>query len=242
MMIPWVSPGQGFPDLSSALQDPNGLLAASQTLTAQDILLAYRQGIFPWCGLDQPILWWSPDPRMVLFPDQVKISRSLKKSILKADYTISMDTHFEMVMRECAQPRKSDASTWIGEDFIAAYTQLHHQGIGHSVEIWKGNELVGGLYGLSFGQMFFGESMFSKKTDASKIALTFLCFLLSHYAKSLIDCQVANAHLASMGAYNMPRGEFVQYLSSAMKEEMIDWRAISDNMDHYYAAFLQTLR
>jgi len=215
-MIPWLHPTTPFPPLERALTEPNGLLAAGGDLSLPRMLEAYRHGIFPWFNPGEPILWWSPDPRMVLFPDEFKISRSLKKRLLCADYKVRVDTAFTRVMRECAAPRGEGGGTWINEPMIAAYGALHEAGYAHSFETWMdgedGEELVGGLYGVAVGRAFFGESMFTRKTDASKIALAYLVAHLEQHDFGVIDCQMKTAHLASLGARAIPRGEFSRQL------------------------------
>ncbi len=203
---------QSFPPLESALTEPNGLLAMGGDLSAARLLQAYRQGIFPWFNADEPILWWSPDPRMVLFPAELNVSHSLKKTLRRTPFEVRTDTAFTVVMRACAAPRQGQAGTWISEPMIAAYTELHRQGFAHSVETWLDGELLGGLYGVAIGQMFYGESMFSRATDASKIAFVALVNRLQADGFGLIDCQMRTAHLASLGAREIPRTEFSQYL------------------------------
>ena len=201
-----------FPPVEQALRTPNGLLAAGGELTPVRLLDAYRHGIFPWFNAGDPILWWSPDPRMVLFPEEFKISRSLRKMLRSHIYEIRTDSAFKQVMRACATPRDGQAGTWIHEDMIAAYTELHRMGVAHSVETWMENELVGGLYGISIGRMFYGESMFSRSADASKAALAHLAAQLCRWSFGMIDCQMNTPHLASLGAREIPRAEFIQRL------------------------------
>jgi len=201
-------PNQAFPALEKALVEPDGLLAIGGCLTEQRLLNAYRQGIFPWYGRGEPILWWSPNPRTVVFPDKLHISQSLRKTLRKAVYSVSFDQAFNAVIDACAKPRSSDSGTWISKDIKHAYCQLHHSGIAHSVETWHNGELVGGLYGLAIGQVFFGESMFHSRTDASKVAFAELVGQLIAWDYQLIDCQVYNPHLASLGAEEIPRSYF----------------------------------
>lgn len=203
-----------FPPVEQALSEPNGLLVAGGDLSPQRLLEAYSKGIFPWFNEDDPILWWSPDPRMVLFPHELKISRSLRKTLKKRHYQIRSDYNFIQVMHACASPRKDHAGTWIHPEMIAAYTALHEMGLAHSVETWIDGNLVGGLYGVALGKMFFGESMFSYVTDASKIAFVHLVKQLQYWNFGLIDCQVKTGHLASLGAREIPRAEFSQTLST----------------------------
>ena len=212
-MIPWLNPNDPFPPLDSALREPNGLLAAGGDLSPQRLIEAYNRGIFPWFNPGEPILWWSPDPRMVLFPGELKVSRSLRKTLKKQTYEIRVDTAFRQVMEACAAPRDGHSGTWITPAMIAAYTELHRQGLAHSVETWMEGKLVGGLYGVSLGRMFYGESMFSLATDASKIAFVHLVRQLEHWGFGMIDCQMKTAHLASLGAREIPRAEFSQKLT-----------------------------
>jgi len=216
-LIPWLAAGDPFPPLDSALRVPDGLLCAGDELTPERILDAYRRGIFPWFNEGQPVLWWSTDPRMVLFVDELRISHSLRKRLKKMNGSsepgvphveVRCDTVFEKVMRACAAPRDGEAGTWISEAIIESYTALHHRGIAHSVETWIDGQLVGGLYGLSVGRMFFGESMFARATDGSKIALVHLVAFLRDLGCPMIDCQQQTAHLASLGARPMRRAEF----------------------------------
>ena len=211
-MIPWLdpsSPDQPFPPLETALTDPDGLLAAGGDLSPERLTRAYRGGIFPWFEEGQPILWWSPNPRAVLTPETVKVSRSLRKRLKREEYRITFDTAFTAVMRACAEPRAGQRGTWITDDMVAAYGRLHEEGIAHSVECWHGENLVGGLYGVALGRVFFGESMFSRRSDASKVALVGLAERLRTWGYRLIDCQVSSPHLVSLGAVEIPRREFV---------------------------------
>lgn len=203
-----------FPPLEKALDDPNGLLAIGGDLSPQRLIEAYRSGIFPWFNEDEPIFWWSPDPRMVLFPGELKISRSLRKTLHKDCYQIRADTAFTQVMQACAAPRKGQSGTWIHPKMIAAYTALHGMGLAHSVETWIDGELVGGLYGVALGKVFFGESMFSRSTDASKIAFVHLVKQLQYWEFGLIDCQVKTHHLASLGAREISRASFSRQLET----------------------------
>ncbi len=212
-MIPWLDRNQPFPPLTRALLEPNGLLAAGGELSAERLIEAYQHGIFPWYSADQPLLWWSPDPRMVLMPSELKISRSLGKRLHKPDFEVRIDSAFETVMRACAAPRDGQAGTWITDDMVAAYTELHRRGLAHSVETWIDGELAGGLYGVALGRMFYGESMFMRATDASKIALAHLARQLHRWGFGLIDCQMQTSHLASLGAREIPRDDFVRQLT-----------------------------
>lgn len=231
-MIPWINNDAPFPPLESALREPNGLLAAGGDLSPQRLIEAYKHGIFPWFNPGEPILWWSPDPRMVMFPGELKVSRSLRKTLKKQTYEIRADTAFRQVMEACAAPRDGHSGTWITPAMISAYTELHRQGLAHSVETWMGSKLVGGLYGISLGRMFFGESMFSLATDASKIAFVHLARQLERWGFGMIDCQMKTAHLASLGAREIPRAEFSQKLS-----ELVNFHGINGawQFDHELA-------
>lgn len=201
-----------FPPVAQAMRQPNGLLAAGGDLTPARLLDAYRHGIFPWFSAADPILWWSPDPRMVLFPAEFKVSHSLQKTLRRGHYEVHIDSAFEQVMRACASPRKGQDGTWIQEEMIEAYVRLHRLGHAHSFETWMEGELVGGLYGIGIGRMFYGESMFSRKTDASKIALAHLAAQLKRWNFGMIDCQMNTPHLASLGAREIARTEFIARL------------------------------
>ncbi len=228
-MIPWLAPGQPFPPVSSALQTPNGLLAASAELGAERLLVAYPQGIFPWYSEDEPVLWWSPDPRMVLFTDELNVSRSFAKVLRKvardASVELRLDAAFDAVIRGCAEPRDDDARTWITDQVADAYTELHRRGFAHSIETWIDGSLAGGLYGVALGRMFYGESMFSRAADASKIALAALVQLLRSEQVRVIDCQQNTRHLASLGAREIPRRDFVAHLKASVRAAPIDWAA-----------------
>jgi leucyl/phenylalanyl-tRNA--protein transferase len=216
MRLPWLDPrddNQPFPPPDRALTEPDGLLAAGGNLSPRRLLRAYRLGIFPWYSTGQPILWWSPDPRLVLLPESVNVSRSLRKTLKKNQFTITSDIAFAAVIAACAAPRALDSGTWITLEMHRAYCRLHQLGHAHSIEIWHKNELVGGLYGVAVGQVFFGESMFSAMSDASKVALVALAAQLRRWAFALIDCQVHTEHLARMGAMDIPRTMFLQLLA-----------------------------
>ncbi|MDP2760399.1 MAG: leucyl/phenylalanyl-tRNA--protein transferase [Sideroxyarcus sp.] len=204
-------PAMPFPPVEQALTQPNGLLAVGGGLSPARLLAAYQRGIFPWFSPGDPVLWWSPDPRMVLFPAEFKCSHSLRKTLRKGHYEIRTNSAFEQVMRACAAPRDGGNGTWIQEEMIAAYCALHRLDYAHSVEVWMEGELAGGLYGVTLGAMFYGESMFSRRTDASKIALAHLAAQWQrwHGAQGLIDCQMHTSHLASLGARELSRTEFV---------------------------------
>ncbi len=214
-MLPFLNPeqtNQDFPAVHHALTDPNGLLAAGGCLSTQRLINAYRQGIFPWYSEDDPILWWSPNPRLVVFPEKLHISKSLQKTLRQQKYQISFDTAFTQVIEACAAPRKTETGTWLSQEMQQAYTQLHHAGYAHSIEAWYHNELVGGLYGVALGKVFFGESMFHTKTDASKVAFVSLVQQLSAWGYQLIDCQVHTAHLSRLGAEEIKRSQFCALL------------------------------
>ncbi len=212
-MIPWLAEVPVFPPLDKALVEPNGLLAAGGDLNPQRLLAAYRRGIFPWYSVGEPILWWSPDPRMVLLPHELKISRSLAKTLRNADYEVRLDTAFGDVIHACAStPRNGQAGTWITAEMQQAYRELHRLGYAHSVETWIAGKLAGGLYGVALGQVFYGESMFSHVRDASKVALAHLCAHLKRRGFGIIDCQMETAHLASLGARPIPRRDFATRL------------------------------
>ena len=238
-MIPWLDLDTPFPDVSEALRDENGisgLLAAGADLSAKRLLDAYRHGIFPWFSEGQPILWWSTDPRMVLWTEQFNISTSLYKTLKKVDRSIHTDQRwqirfdfaFEQVMRECAAPRRDGAGTWISEDIVTGYRTLHRLGYAHSSEVWLDGKLVGGAYGVNIGRMFYGESMFARVNDASKIALAYLVRFLQLHDVALIDCQQETPHLASLGAKPITRADFLTHLHQAINAPQIrDWRPVT---------------
>ncbi|MDH5231186.1 MAG: leucyl/phenylalanyl-tRNA--protein transferase [Gammaproteobacteria bacterium] len=222
-----------FPDTSLALRDPDGLLAVGGRLSQKRLVQAYRQGIFPWYSDDQPILWWSPNPRLVLFPEHLKISRSLKKTMRKQPFRLSFDEQFLSVIQACSAPRLKQHGTWISDEIKLAYFSLFQSGFAHSIEVWEKNELVGGLYGVSIGRIFFGESMFSKKTDASKIAFVFLVKNLQAWGYKLIDCQVRTEHLLSLGAEEIERETFETLLKqwTHVSPDKTAWKDIFWNYD-----------
>lgn len=203
-----------FPPVAKALTEPNGLLAAGGDLTPARLLAAYKQGIFPWYQDGQPILWWSPDPRAVLWPAGLKISRSLRRSLRTRGFELRVDTAFARVVAECAEPRRYGGGTWITAQMAEAYERLHELGWAHSFETWADRRLVGGLYGVAIGRVFFGESMFTRVTDASKVALVNAVDFLRYRGVELIDCQVASAHVRSLGAVDVPRAEFLALLQT----------------------------
>lgn len=217
-LIPWLRPNDPFPPVASALKEPNGLLAAGADLSTGRLIAAYRKGIFPWFSDGQPILWWSPDPRMALAPLELKVSRSLRKRLKRRDYRVSADTAFRQVILACSEPRGNGYGTWITGEMARAYTRLHTLGYAHSIETWFEDRLAGGLYGIAIGRMFFGESMFYRAPDASKIAFVHLVQQLARWQFGLIDCQMKTAHLASFGAREIPRREFTRRL-----EELVNY-------------------
>jgi leucyl/phenylalanyl-tRNA--protein transferase len=213
-MLTWLERDDPFPPVETALRDPNGLLCAGADLSAERLLAAYRRGIFPWYSGDEPILWWSPDPRMVLFCDELKVSRSLAKSMRNRGYRVTVDGCFEEILSGCSASRKDGAGTWLGKEMRKAYLALHRAGHAHSFETWQGDALVGGLYGVAIGRAFFGESMFSRATDASKVALVRLAETLRERGTPLIDCQQRTPLLASLGAREIPRRQFLRRLAA----------------------------
>ena len=220
-MIPWLhrgDPPDAFPPVETALTDPDGLLCAGGDLSPARLLQAYRRGIFPWFSEGQPILWWSPDPRTVLYPAEFKVSRSLAKTIRNRGFAVTVDRAFAEVMAHCADERLRPEGTWISPQMRAAYLRLHELGLAHSYETWDGDRLVGGLYGVALGSVFFGESMFSLERDASKVALAALVRAMIERNGRLIDCQVASTHLASLGARSIPRSQFVRELAEAVPD------------------------
>lgn len=208
-------PDAPFPPVEHALREPDGLLAIGGDLAPARLLRAYRQGIFPWYSAGQPILWWSPDPRAVLFPDAVNVSRSLRKTLRRAPFEVSLDRAFDAVIAACAGPRPGADGTWITREMQAAYVELHRLGHAHSVEAWDGEHLVGGLYGIAIGRAFFGESMFSLVPDASKVTFIHLVRQLQDWGFELVDCQVQTGHLARLGARPIARVEFLRLLARA---------------------------
>lgn len=220
-MIPWLRPGDpatAFPPVEEALTEPDGLLCAGGDLGAERLLAAYRRGIFPWFSEGQPILWWSPDPRTVLYPSEFKVSRSLAKTLRNRGFVVTLDQAFATVMERCADPALRPEGTWISPQMRTAYQRLHELGYAHSLETWDGARLVGGLYGVALGRAFFGESMFSVERDASKVALHALVRLMLERGGGLIDCQIASAHLDSLGARSISRRQFVRELAEAIPD------------------------
>jgi len=220
-MIPYLDAEDPFPPVDEALRDPNGLLAAGADLSPDRLLDAYRRGIFPWFGDEDPLLWWSPDPRMVLFVGELRVTRSLRKTMRSGRFTVTADRAFSAVMRGCAEPRADDDGTWITTEMRAAYARLAALGYAHSIEAWQDDALVGGLYGVAIGRMFFGESMFARVSDASKVAFATLVRQLQRWDFRMIDCQMPTAHLASLGAREIPRREFLAEVERAVREPSI---------------------
>ena len=219
-MIPWLENNPViFPNPETAQEEPNGLLAAGGNLESDTLITAYKKGIFPWFDDDSPILWWSPNPRSVIKPSDIHISKSMRKTLKKTPFKITCDTAFEQVIRRCSKPRNYTDDTWITEEMVEAYCNLHNEGIAHSVEVWEGNNLVGGLYGICIGRMFFGESMFSNVDNASKIAFITLCKNLADCHFELIDCQVSSEHLNSLGAIDIDRQLFTEKIDLLCNEK-----------------------
>jgi leucyl/phenylalanyl-tRNA--protein transferase len=227
-MIPFLGPADPFPPVEQALDNPDGLLAAGGSLTLTRLVDAYRQGIFPWFNDGDPILWWSPDPRTVLRPASVHVSHSLKKRLKKAEYFITLDRAFARVLDGCAAPRPGDNGTWLSPAMRRAYTALHHARLAHSVEVWMDGELAGGIYGVAIGRMFFGESMFARRTDASKIGIVVLAAQLDRWDFPMIDCQLETAHLMSLGAEHLSRRKFVSEIAGLVKQAAPSWRLDED--------------
>ena len=236
-MIPWLESTTPFPDVSQALtRDAPGLLAAGADLSPQRLLAAYRGGIFPWFSEGQPILWWSTDPRMVLMTERFRVSHSLSKALRKVRRSIEsdgrwqvrFDSAFDAVMRACAAPRRDGPGTWISDDIILGYGALHALGLAHCCELWHDGELVGGAYGVSIGRMFYGESMFARVPDGSKIALAYLVAFLKSQGVAMIDCQQETAHLASLGAAPIARAQFLAHLKLSIDEpQIVSWEPIA---------------
>ena len=229
-MIPFLDRDDPFPPVETALRDPNGLLAAGGDLSPTRLLEAYASGIFPWFGDDDPLLWWSPDPRMVLYVTELHVSRSLRRVVRSGRFRVTLDRAFPEVMAACAEPRPGQDGTWITADMTDAYTNLARLGYAHSVEAWLDGALVGGLYGVAIGRMFFGESMFARVSDASKVAFVHLAGQLERWSVPLIDCQMATRHLASLGAREIPRAEFIREVRRLVRQPPIPapWRFDTD--------------
>jgi leucyl/phenylalanyl-tRNA--protein transferase len=241
-LIHWLEHSGDFPPVEQALSRPNGLLAAGGDLSPERLLRAYQLGIFPWFSAGEPILWWSPDPRMVLVPGELKIARSLAKTLRKANFEIRVDSAFEHVVQACSEPRPRQTGTWITDAMQAAYTRLHRLGVAHSIETWRGDELVGGLYGVALGRAFFGESMFSRATDASKIALVHLARQLQNWEFGLIDCQMHTPLLASFGAREVAREQFTRRVAELVKYPDVPVPWVLDRFNDPHAAAVASKR
>jgi len=218
-MIAWLAPGDppdSFPPVERALREPEGLLAAGGDLSCERLVAAYRRGIFPWYSPGQPVLWWSPDPREVLFPAEFHVSRSLARALRTRGFEYRVDADFEAVIGHCAAPRGASPGTWITGDMQRAYVALHRRGLAHSAEIWRAGRLVGGVYGVRLGRVFFGESMFSLERDASKAALAGLVRQCIDDGTEMIDCQMPSEHLRSLGSRALPRAEFIARLAAGL--------------------------
>ena len=234
-MIPFLGPTDPFPPVEQALEEPDGLLAAGGSLTSKRLLEAYRSGIFPWFNEGDPILWWSPDPRTVLRPSLIHVSHSLRKRLKKGGFHLTIDRAFSRVLDGCAAPRAHEAGTWLSAPMRRAYTSLHALGYAHSIEIWMDGELAGGIYGVAIGRILFGESMFARRTDASKIAIVRLCAQLQRWGFPLIDCQLETQHLMSLGAEHMTRRAFVREIGRLVNEPPPVWVMDDDlagNVEH----------
>jgi leucyl/phenylalanyl-tRNA--protein transferase len=232
-MIPWLDRHDPFPPVERALRDPNGLLAAGGDLSPERLLDAYARGIFPWFGDEDPLLWWSPDPRMALFVRELHVSRSLRRLMASGRFVVTFDRAFKAVMAGCAEPRGGETGTWITSDMRRAYTALHRLGFAHSVETWDGSELVGGLYGVALGRMFYGESMFTRESNASKVALVALVRQIERWGFEMIDCQMTTEHLASFGAREVPREAFLRDVRRLVQQPPVPspWIADADVVD-----------
>ena len=232
MPIPWLGRRDPFPPVEEALEEPNGLLAAGGDLSPERLLDAYKRGIFPWFNDEDPVLWWSPDPRMVLVPGDLHVSRSLRRIIRAGQFTVTLDRDFKAVVDGCAAPRGNQTGTWITDDMMLAYARLAELGYAHSVEVWEGDELAGGLYGVAMGRVFYGESMFSRRTNASKVALAYLARQLERWKFAVIDCQMATGHLASLGAREIPRAQFLRAVRAGTAQPGIPapWQLDADLM------------
>jgi len=232
MSIRWLGTHDPFPPVEEALIEPNGLLAAGGDLSPGRLLDAYARGIFPWFNEEDPVLWWSPDPRMVLFPRELHISRSLRRAIRSGQFSVTLDRAFDAVVDGCAGPRVDQDGTWITGDMMLAYSQLAKLGFAHSIETWEGPDLVGGLYGVALGGVFYGESMFSRRSNASKVALAYLTRQLERWNFAVIDCQMATEHLASFGAREIPRADFLRSVQAAVGQPGVPapWQIDADLM------------
>ena len=229
-MIPFLELDDPFPPVELALRDPNGLLAAGGDLSPERLIDAYTRGIFPWFGDDDPLLWWSPDPRMVLHVGELRVSRSLRRTLRSGRFQVTLDTAFTEVVAGCAEPRPEQDGTWITPDMTEAYVRLAALGFAHSVEAWTDDRLAGGLYGVAIGRMFFGESMFTRVSDASKVAFVHLVGQLERWGIPLVDCQMSTHHLASLGAREIPRADFVREVRRLVRQPSVPapWRFDED--------------
>ena len=227
-MIPYLGPADPFPPVEQALDQPDGLLAAGGSLSTRRLVDAYRRGIFPWFNEGDPILWWSPDPRTVLRPSRIHVSHSLRKRLRKEEFLVTFDRVFTRVLAGCAAPRPDDNGTWLSQSMQRAYTALHAAGLAHSIEVWMDGELAGGIYGVAIGRMFFGESMFSRRTDASKVAMARLAAQLERWEFPLIDCQLETEHLLSLGAEKMSRAAFVAEVGRLTRLSGPKWEIDAD--------------
>ena len=229
-VIPLLGPSDPFPPVDQAMDEPNGLLAAGGGLGVARLMDAYARGIFPWFSEGDPVLWWCPDPRMVLPTHAVHVSRSLRRRLRRPDYEVTMDRAFGEVLQACAAPRRDEPGTWLVPSMIRAYQRLHDAGVAHSIEVWIDGKLAGGLYGVALGRMFFGESMFSHRTDGSKLAVVALAAQLARWQFPLIDCQMETSHLTTLGAHNMSRREFGWILERLVKQSPVlaPWRLDDD--------------
>jgi leucyl/phenylalanyl-tRNA--protein transferase len=229
--LAWIEPGQALPSAQRALQSPNGLVAAGRDLSADRLIEAYSHGLFPWYSAGQPVLWWSPDPRMVLYTEEFRPTRSLLKTLRRVQrdalWMVSLDTDFDAVMAACAEPRPDQDGTWITPLVRQAYGELHHRGLAHSIEIRENDILIAGLYGVCLGRMFFGESMFTRRTDASKCALAVLVQTLHSLGVPVIDCQQVTAHLASLGGRPIARRAFLDHLQQLVHLPPPDWSCVA---------------
>jgi leucyl/phenylalanyl-tRNA--protein transferase len=225
-MIPWLERDEPFPPVETALREPNGLLAAGADLSPARLLDAYVRGIFPWFNEEEPPLWWSPDPRMVVFASERRVTRSLRRVIRSGRFRVTMDTAFADVVEGCAAPRLDQDGTWITPQIFEAYSALAKLGYAHSVETWEEGELVGGLYGVAIGRMFFGESMFARRSDASKVAFVSMLAQLEAWGMPLVDCQVPTPHLASLGGREIPRPAFLEQVRLLVRRPPVPapWR------------------
>jgi leucyl/phenylalanyl-tRNA--protein transferase len=227
-MIPFLGLADPFPPVEHALDEPNGLLAAGGSLSTRRLLEAYRHGIFPWFNEGDPILWWSPDPRTVLRPSRVHVSHSLKKRLRQDAFCVTIDRAFSRVLDGCAAPRANEAGTWLSPAMRRAYTALQAAGFAHSIEVWMDGELAGGIYGVAVGRVFFGESMFTRRTDASKLAMVRLAMQLERWGCPMIDCQLETSHLVSLGAEQITRAAFVAELTTLVEQPAMAWSLDAD--------------